>query len=143
MLRRVAAFFAVALLSSTIFAHVAFASTYPAPTSPIGAIEEFAAGLLKSTEAIIASIESAVGTIAASITSPGSSVSYTASAAAPEAAPQVHPSMAPAPLPTPAAVVEASPIPATPTPSSADNIFRLQSAVAELTEGSPGPHLAL
>jgi hypothetical protein len=55
MLRRIAALFAVTLLSFTLTAHIALASTDTAPASPIGAVQEFVAGLVKSTEAIIAS----------------------------------------------------------------------------------------
>jgi hypothetical protein len=139
MHRLLAALFAVALLSYSIPAHLAFAASDTAPASPFGAVEEFVAGLVKGTEAIIASIESTVGNFAASITPPGSSATYTASAAAPEAAPQItYTPTVPAPQSVSAAVVAASPIPTASTPASSDNIFRLQSAIAALTQGVRG-----
>ena len=79
MLRRVAALFAVALLSFTLTAHVALASTDTTDVSPFLAVQAFIAGIVNGAEAMIASIETEMSGIAASV---GASLADTNSLAA-------------------------------------------------------------
>jgi hypothetical protein len=153
MLRRFAALFAVTLLSFTLTAHIALAPTDTAPASPIGAVQEFVAGLVKSTEAIIASIESVIGNLAAAITGQVAVASNAASAAeaiAPNTPTENTLEAPTAPIPPPPSSPSIPDTTATPTPSGAvpslpaapstggasdDNVFELQSVVAGLADG--------
>ena len=152
MLRRVAALFAVALLSFTLTAHVALASTDTTDVSPFLAVQAFIAGIVNGAEAMIASIETEMSGIAASV---GASLadtdfiagvqSYTAAAATPIASDNASASQsAPAATPVP-------PLPSSPPPSidsdqtsspSPVNVFALQSGRRSARPGRPGPHRA-
>ena len=95
MHRRVTVAFVIVLLSLTLTSRVALAATDTPGASPLVVVQEAIASLVNGAEAIIASIESTISTIAASVR-PSSSTSYTAPAAVAAAA---LPTQQPAPQP--------------------------------------------
>ena len=83
MHKRVTALFAVALLSFTLTAHVALASTDTTGVSPFLAVQAFIASIVDGAEAIIAvHVVATVDSGIASLELSGDSVSYSAAAAA-------------------------------------------------------------
>ena len=91
MHKRVAALFAVALLSFTLTAHVALASTDTPGVSPFLAVQAFIASIVDGAEAIIADVVATVNSGIASLESSGDSVSYSAAAAASQASSAASP----------------------------------------------------
>jgi hypothetical protein len=95
MHKRVATLFTLALLSCTIPAHVALASTDTTDASPFHAIQAFIASIVDGAEAIIAEVVATVNSGIASFESSGDSVSYSAAAAALQASPAASPAQPP------------------------------------------------
>ena len=138
-------FVAVALFGFASSLHIANALTVPVdPTTstPAPGLQVVIAAIGADVEHVIASIEAVVGNIATAITGHAAVASNTASAAVaitPSSATEapIAPNVPTAAPPSTPAVTLASPtVPATPTTGAAsDNVFELQSAVAQLTQG--------
>ena len=127
------------------FASSAEAVTVPVTATPANPIQAVFVDLVNGTSALIASVEAAVGNLALAITghASGAPLAATASVAAavgssPAAteAPIEPPVPAP-PSPTASAVATQRDIVAPPVAAS-DNVFALQSAVVQLTQGMKG-----
>jgi hypothetical protein len=150
-MKRVVFCFTLALFCFAI-AQPAVAMTVPveAPAaSPLNVLQTAVADLAGGAEAIIASIESTVGNLASTITGHVAVASNTASAAVAVTPSSTTVTAAEAPLvtnaptPAPPSIPTVTLPPPTvlttpPTGAASDNIFELQSAVAELTKGVQG-----